>query len=129
MHSKRTAISTCIMFSLLLVLGSFLTNAADMKKSILWTTGQSAFAQEVAKDNESNQTPFVGVNMRGYYTNIPQERDFKVPIPPNYYEQSFKTFSESGIDFGTISFFWESYERDPFSFMSELQTVAQTADK
>jgi hypothetical protein len=68
-------------------LGSFLTNAADMKKSVLWITRQSAFAQEVAEDNESNQTPFVGVNMRGYYTNIPQERDFKVPIPPNYYEQ------------------------------------------
>ena len=67
--------------------------------------------------------------MRGYYTNIPQERDFKIPIPPNYYEQSFKTLSQSGIDFVRYLFFWESYERDPFSFMSELQTVAQTADK
>jgi Cellulase (glycosyl hydrolase family 5) len=71
----------------------------------------------------------VGVNMRGYYTNIPQERELKIPIPPNYYDQSFKTLSQAGVDFVRYLFFWESYERDPFSFISELQTVAQTADK
>ena len=128
MHRARTAGSACIIFALLFVLGSF-SDTIDMKKGTVWITRQSAYAQEVAKDNESNRTPFVGVNMRGYYTNVPQERDFKVPIPPNYYEQSFKTFSESGVDFVRYLFFWESYERDPFSFMSELQTVAQTADK
>jgi hypothetical protein len=129
MCRKRTAIPTCITFSLLLVLTSFSTDNADMRKDLPSTTMQSSYAQEDARDNEVNQTPLAGVNVRGYYTNIPQERDFKIPIPPNYYEQSFKTLSESGIDFIRYLFFWESYERDPFSFISELQTVAQTADK
>jgi hypothetical protein len=56
---------------------------------------------------------------------ISLKRDFKIAIPLNYYEQSFRIFSESGVDFVRYLFFWESYERDPFSFMSELQTVAQ----
>jgi hypothetical protein len=126
-HGKKNTISTCIIFSLLLVLNSFSTNAAEMKKGGLSITRQSAYAQD--DSNEDNRMPLVGVNMRGYYTNIPQERDFKIPIPPNYYEQSFKTFAESGIEFVRYLFFWESYERDPFSFINELQTVAQTADR
>src|SRR5918995_2687834 len=64
----RTSSSACIIFALLFVLGSF-SDMVDMKIGTAWITRQSAYAQEVAKDNESNQTPFVGVNMRGYYTN------------------------------------------------------------
>ncbi|MFZ0741282.1 MAG: hypothetical protein WAM54_06780 [Nitrososphaeraceae archaeon] len=84
-----------------------------------------AFAQ--ANDNDSS--PMVGMNMRGYYTTMSQEREVKFNFPSNYYEQSFKIFSQAGVEFVRYVFFWESYEKDPFSFMSELQTVAQTADK
>ncbi len=84
-----------------------------------------AFAQ--ADDNDSS--PMVGMNMRGYYTTMSQEREVKFNFPSNYYEESFKIFSQAGIQFVRYVFFWESYEKDPFSFMSELQTVAQTADK
>lgn len=105
----------------------FSVTSFDFKKTTF--PERSVYAQEPVNDIENSHIPLVGVNMRGYYTNIPQERDFKIPIPPNYYEQSFKTLSESGVDFVRYLFFWESYERDPFSFMSELQTVAQTADR
>ena len=129
LQKKRTAISACFIFLLLFILNLFSVSSFDIKKVTLPISEQNVYAQEAARDNENKHTPLVGVNMRGYYTNIPQERDFKIPIPPNYYEQSFKTLSQSGIDFVRYLFFWESYERDPFSFMSELQTVAQTADK
>ena len=129
LQKKRTAISACFIFLLLFILNLFSVSSFDIKKVTLSISEQNVYAQEAARDNENKHTPLVGVNMRGYYTNIPQERDFKIPIPPNYYEQSFKTLSQSGIDFVRYLFFWESYERDPFSFMSELQTVAQTADK
>jgi len=99
----------------------------DFKKVTI--SAQIIYAQESSNNNETSSAPLVGVNMRGYYTNIPQEREFKIPIPPNYYDQSFKTLSQSGVDFVRYLFFWESYERDPFSFISELQSVAQTADK
>jgi hypothetical protein len=129
LQKKRTAISACIIFLLLLMLNSFTVSNLDIKKVTESVSEQNAYAQEPAKESEGKHVPLVGINMRGYYTNVPQERDFKIPIPPNYYEQSFKTLSQSGIDFVRYLFFWESYERDPFSFMSELQAVAQTADR
>jgi hypothetical protein len=126
---KRTAISACFIFLLLFILNLFSVSSFEIKKVTLPISERNVYAQEPVKVDENNRGPLVGVNMRGYYTNIPQERDFKVPIPPNYYEQSFKTLSQSGVDFVRYLFFWESYERDPFSFMSEIQTVAQAADK
>jgi hypothetical protein len=118
---------TCVIL-LLALLYLFTNIGIDFSSELTYKTEQKAYAQ-VSEDNKTKHTPLVGVNMRGFYTNIPQERDFKIPIPPNYYEQSFKILSDSGIDFVRYLFFWESYERDPFSFMSELQAVAQTADK
>ena len=73
--------------------------------------------------------PLFGMNMRGYYTAMPQERDFKFSVPENYYEDSFKALSDAGIKFVRYLFFWESYERDPISFMNELKSVADTAEK
>ena len=124
LQKKRAAVSACVALLLIIVLNQASLASYDFKKVSL--SEQRAYSQEPVKNN---QTPLVGVNMRGYYTNYPQERDFKTPIPPNYYDQSFKTLSQSGIDFVRYLFFWESYERDPFSFISELQTVAQTADR
>jgi len=126
-QKKRSAVSVCIVLLLLFMLNQFSVNGFDFEKVI--PSEKSVYAQEPIEDSENSVGPLVGVNMRGYYTNIPQERDFKTQIPPNYYEESFKTLSESGIDFVRYLFFWESFERDPFSFMNELKTVAQMADK
>ncbi len=83
------------------------------------------FAQAQANENSH----LFGINMRGYYTNMAQDRDSKTQIPANYYEDSFRIFSQTGINFVRYLFFWESYERDPTAFMNELRTVAETADK
>jgi hypothetical protein len=119
--------SVSIVLLLLFMLNQFSVSSFDFEKVI--PSEKSVYAQEPIEVTENSVVPLVGVNMRGYYTNIPQERDFKTQIPPNYYEESFKTLSQSGIDFVRYLFFWESFERDPFSFMNELKTVAQTADK
>ena len=99
----------CLVLSMLFVPNLFSVSSFDFKD--VTVSERSVYAQEPIKDNETSRVPLVGVNMRGYYTNIPQERDFKVPIPPNYYEQSFKTLSQSGVDFVRYLFFWESYEK------------------
>jgi hypothetical protein len=36
------------------------------------------------------KSQLIGVNMLGYYTTLPQSREFKNPFPDNYYDQSFK---------------------------------------
>ena len=52
-----------------------------------------------AQTDKNDSGPLVGMNMRGYYTTMPQERQFEFYLPSNYYEQSFKIFSQSGIGF------------------------------
>ena len=86
-------------------------------------------------DNKLNSghegLPYLGVNMRGYHTSLPQVReDLKDPFPSNYYESSFKTLSKTDvIDHVRYRFYWESYVRDPVAFIKELEEVARTADK
>lgn len=81
------------------------------------------YAQNIDTD------PIVGMNMRGYYTSMPQERNFSFSIPANYYQDSFEALSNADIKFIRYLFFWESYVRNPSPFMAELQTVADVADK
>jgi hypothetical protein len=111
------------LFLLLLLPFSFVNSYVDLNRIIEKMQVPTVHAQG------NDRGPLFGMNMRGYYTAMPQERDFKFNIPENYYEDSFKIISEAGIKFLRYLFFWESYERDPFSFMSELETVADTADK
>ncbi|MDQ5868788.1 MAG: hypothetical protein M3530_03565, partial [Thermoproteota archaeon] len=72
--------------------------------------------------------PYLGVNMRGYYTSLPPAReDLKDPFPKNYYESSFKTLSKiDAIDHVRYRFYWESYVRNSTSFIKELEDVAKT---
>jgi len=77
---------------------------------------------------EPNQI-FYGVNMKGYYTSMPQSRTIESFMPSNYFEESFKLISEAGMNHVRFVLYWESYERDPTNFMLELQSVAQAADK
>jgi hypothetical protein len=77
---------------------------------------------------ETNQI-FFGVNMKGYYTSMPQSRTIGSIMPPNYFDDSFKLISDSGMNHVRFVFYWESYVKDPTNFMLELQSVAQAADK
>jgi hypothetical protein len=71
-----------------------------------------------------------GVNMRGYYTSTPQSRIVKHVFPINYYEDSFKILSKSGvIDHVRFRFYWESYVKNPAQFIKEIEKVAKTADR
>jgi aryl-phospho-beta-D-glucosidase BglC (GH1 family) len=72
---------------------------------------------------------FFGVNMKGYYTSMPQSRTIGSIIPQNFFDDSFKLISEAGMNHVRFVFYWESYVKDPTNFMLELQSVAQAADK
>jgi hypothetical protein len=91
------------------------------------------FSGDASNDlsKEQGNAPHLGVNMRGYYSSMPQSREaLKNPFPGNYYESSFKTLKEANvIDHVRYRFYWESYERDPIAFLEELEVVADTADK
>jgi len=77
---------------------------------------------------QTNQI-FYGVDMKGYYTSMPQSRTIGSIMPANYFDDSFRLISEGGMNHVRFVFYWESYERDPTNFILELQSVAQAADK
>jgi hypothetical protein len=72
---------------------------------------------------------FFGVNMKGYYTSMPQSRTIGNVMPENFFDHSLKLISEAGMNHVRFVFYWESYVRDPINFMLELQSLAQAADK
>lgn len=71
----------------------------------------------------------IGVNMLGYYTSLPQTRDFKNPFPDNYYDQSFKIIKEGGMNHVRFVYYWESFVKNPIAFINELKFAATLADK
>jgi hypothetical protein len=72
------------------------------------TTGESLKSIKNQTMQESNEA-HLGVNMRGYYTSMPQSRDFKFPFPDNYYDTSFKELSKANIiDHVRYRYYWES---------------------
>ena len=77
----------------------------------------------------SNQEPLNGVVMKGIYVNLKQNNIKNPSSPPNYIENSFKMISEAGLNHVRFLFYWEAYERDPDSFMKEIESVASAADK
>jgi hypothetical protein len=93
------------------------------------TTNQSLKNMNNQSTQDSNNA-HLGVNMRGYYTSMPQSRDFKFPFPDNYYDTSFKELSKANIiDHVRYRFYWESYVRNSSAFLKEIEDVANTADK
>ena len=82
----------------------------------------------VSRGLETNQI-FFGVNMKGYYTSMPQSRTIGSIMPQNFFDDSFKLISEAGMNHVRFVFYWESYVKDPANFMLELQSIAQAADK
>jgi hypothetical protein len=85
-------------------------------------------AQDITKDDDKGPI-FIGVNVRGYYTNLQYERYPDFVFPENYYEDSFRLIHDAGMNLVRYLFYWEAYEKNPELFIEELQTVAKVADK
>jgi hypothetical protein len=111
----------------LYILNNVLVNNVYAQQKV--TTNQTSLDvdKQIAQDNNKTH---LGVNMRGYYTSMPQSRDFKFPFPDNYYDTSFKDISKANIvDHVRYRFYWESYVRNSSAFLKEIEDVAKAADK
>src|SRR5919205_380279 len=81
-------------------------------------------AQQTSRDG-----PYLGVDMSGFYTRDPQARNPSYDLPVNYFEDSFRILSEAGMNHVRFVLYWEAYVKDPASFMSEINAVANAAEK
>jgi hypothetical protein len=75
-----------------------------------------------------NKIPYVGVNIRGYYTNLQNSR-YSIPFPEHYYDTSFKLISKGGMNHIRYVLYWEAYDKNPTQFIKEIKKVARFADK
>lgn len=73
--------------------------------------------------------PFVGVAMKGGYTDQKENRANTQLPPPTYIDESFRLLSEAGLNHVRFLFYWEAYEKNPQAFMNELEQVANAGDK
>lgn len=124
--------ASIIIVTIFYISGNNFLNPLYAQHKATTTTTTDIFAGGTnLESSDREEIPHLGVNMRGYYSSMPQTREgFKNPFPSNYYESSFKTLKEANIiDHVRYRFYWESYERDPIAFVEELEVVANTADK
>ena len=127
-RSRRTLLVILFFFSLII---TSITTVAENNndKSIV---NVLAFSQKsTGEGNGGNTTkdiPYVGVDMRGLNISIQRTRSV-VNVSSNYYDDSFKILSQAGMNHVRLVFYWEAYEKNPRAFLSELATVARTADK
>lgn len=70
-----------------------------------------------------------GVNFHGFRCAVYQNRPNTSEPPNNYIDDSFKAFSQSGINSIRVPLYWESYENDPQGFMEEIDYISNIADK
>jgi hypothetical protein len=87
-----------------------------------------ANAQDIDRNDQKGPI-FIGVNVRGEYTNLQHERYPDSVFPKNYYDDSFSLIRDAGMNLVRYLFYWEAYERNPELFIQELRTVANVADK
>ena len=129
----KTRFISFIVLCITLIADCFIINKGILDAAYAQNQNNTTiFGTDGDKQNSGHEgLPYLGVNMRGYYTSLPQARkDLKDPFPSNYYESDFKTLSKTNvIDHVRYRFYWESYKLDPVAFIKELEDVAKTADK
>jgi hypothetical protein len=120
-----------LFFISLLSLGVFSNAAVASPDSLSGVAASTAFTDLLNRNHSNgNIIPSQGVNVLGYYTTMPELRNYsQIIIPQAYYEKSFKIISQAGMNTIRYLFTWESYERNPSLFINELNEVAKAADK
>ena len=68
-----------------------------------------------AQQQTSQDVPYLGVDMSGFYTRDPQARNPSYDLPVNYFEDSFRILSEAGMNHVRFVLYWEAYVKDPAS--------------
>jgi hypothetical protein len=124
----ETKLVLFIILCTLFITSCFIQSNISAQSSVV---NNNLFGNSTQQSTSQQAQPFLGINMRGYYTSMPQLREeFKSPFPSNYYESSFETISKThAIDHLRYRFYWESYVRNSTAFMNEIEQVANAADK
>src|SRR6187551_1083098 len=71
----------------------------------------------------------IGVNFDGIKISDRQNRQREISPPANYIANSFKIFSENGLNCVRVPFYWESFENDSNGFIQEIELISEEADK
>ena len=64
-----------------------------------------------------------GVNFLGFACATRQNRVVTPKHPTEYVNDSFKIFKQAGIQCIRFPVYWESYEKNPYEFNQELDSI------
>ena len=108
----------------------FLTFNSEIRSLVIKPINNSTNDEGATLSNRANDSPpYQGVNFLGYHTTIPETREYHKRIPDDYFDKSFSIISNAGMNIIRYLFTWESYEKNPSLFISELKEVSKYADK
>ena len=128
MKTNRITIAPIILL-VIIILSSVSTFSASSNNNFFIYSGVDA-QENGSDDNDTSQSlPYVGPNMKGFYTSANTRKDIEGHMPANYYEDSFRLIHDAGMNHVRFIFYWEAYEKNPSLFLQELDTVAQSAEK
>ena len=120
---KTNCVSFVILFTIF-VSACFILNNVNGQSPI----SNNLFGN-ITKQSASTE-PFLGINMRGYYTNMPQSREGFEYLSQTITMKRFQTISKAhAIDHLRYRFYWESYVRNSTAFMNEIEQVANAGHK
>ena len=89
----ETLLVSFIIICTMIIIACFMLNNVNAQLNV---DSNNLFGNSTQQSTPKENQPFLGINMRGYYTSMPQLRDsFKSPLPNNYYETSFQTISKT----------------------------------
>lgn len=73
--------------------------------------------------------PLLGLNFDGFRCSSYQNRSVTPDSPTNYIDDSFRVFSDVGINCIRIPIHWESYEKNPAEFNDEIDNISDNANR
>ena len=80
----------------------FLSSVLILSTAISASTGPLGKTAGAEKNGATANNPYVGVNMRGFYTSMSQSKNYSNFPPNNYFEDSFKLISQAGNESCTL---------------------------
>jgi cellulase (glycosyl hydrolase family 5) len=90
---------------------------------------QYDFSTHAQQEGLESLPAYLGVAMRGNHTSAKEHDTSDILFPRSYYEDSIRLIHDAGMNHIRYLFYWESYAKNPFAFMEEITTVAETADR
>ena len=98
MKMKTNKITIAPIVLLVIIISSSVSTFSTSSNNSFFIYSRVYAQENGSHDNDTSQSlPYVGPNMKGFYTSANTRKDIEGHMPANYYEDSFKLIHDAGI--------------------------------